>query len=90
MRCGIILAATLIIASATGAHAQQWCGYPGRPNSIIQCGYSSLEGCETAVGKDKGAMCFVNPDVTLNSRRATPDIATKQVLSPASALIALT
>jgi hypothetical protein len=25
MRCGIILAATLIIAPATGAHAQQWC-----------------------------------------------------------------
>jgi hypothetical protein len=25
-------------------------------------------------------MWFVNPDVTLNSRRATPDIAAKQVL----------
>jgi hypothetical protein len=80
MRCGIILAAALIIASATGAHAEQWCGYTGRPNSIIQCGYSSLEGCENAVGNGKGAICFVNPDVTLNSRRATPDSAAKQVL----------
>jgi hypothetical protein len=77
MRCGIILAAILMIASASGAHAQQWCGYLGRPYSIIQCGYSSLEGCENAVGNGKGAMCFVNPDVTLNSRRATPVIATK-------------
>jgi hypothetical protein len=77
MRCGVILAATLIIASAPGAHAQQWCGYLGRPYSIIQCGYSSLEGCENAVGNGKGAMCFVNPDVTLNSRRAAPVIAKK-------------
>jgi hypothetical protein len=78
MRCGIILAATLIIASATGAHAQQWCGFPGRPNSVIQCGYSSLEGCENAVGKGKGAMCYVNPDEALGSRRATPVIAAKR------------
>jgi hypothetical protein len=77
MRCGIILAAILMIASASGAHAQQWCGYLGRPYSIIQCGYSSLEGCENAVGNGKGAMCFVNPDVTFNSRRATPVIASK-------------
>jgi hypothetical protein len=78
MRCGVILAATLIIASAPGAHAQQWCGYLGWPYSIIQCGYSSLAGCENAVGNGKGAMCFVNPDVTLNSRRATPVISLRR------------
>jgi hypothetical protein len=54
-------------------------GYLGRPYSIIQCGYSSLEGCENAVGNGKGAMCFVNPDVTLNSQRATPVFATKRL-----------
>jgi hypothetical protein len=74
----VILAATLIIASAPGAHAQQWCGYLGWPYSIIQCGYSSLAGCENAVGNGKGAMCFVNPDVTLNSRRATPVISLRR------------
>ena len=77
MRCGIILAAILMIASASGAHAQQWCGYLGRPYSIIQCGYSSLEGCENAVGNGKGAMCFVDPDYALNSRQVTPVIAKK-------------
>ena len=75
MRCRIILAVSLITVSATGAHAQQWCSYPGRPNSIIQCGYSSLAGCKNAVGSSKSAICFINPDVTLNSRHATPDIA---------------
>jgi Protein of unknown function (DUF3551) len=72
MRYGIILAATLIIASAPGARAQQWCGYVGQPHSIIECGYSTLGACEIAISTGKGAMCYVNPDEALNSRRATP------------------
>ncbi|MGD0024645.1 MAG: DUF3551 domain-containing protein [Xanthobacteraceae bacterium] len=75
MRCGIILAAALTAMSATGAHAQQWCGYAAHAHSIIECGYSSVEGCENAVGK--GAMCFINPDYVLNSRRAIPVVASK-------------
>jgi Protein of unknown function (DUF3551) len=68
MRYGIILAATLIIASTTGASSQQWCGYFGRPHSLIQCGYSTLGACKIAIGAGKDAMCYVNPDETLNSR----------------------
>ncbi len=75
MRCGIILAAALTAMSATGAQAQSWCGYAARAHSIIECGYSSVEGCENAIGK--GAMCFLNPDYALNSTRAMPVIASK-------------
>ena len=76
MRCGILVAAALTMASATGAHAQEWCGYSGRVNALIECGYTSLEGCENTIGK--GAMCFVNPFVVMNTRRATPLIAAKR------------
>jgi hypothetical protein len=68
MRHGIILAAILIIASTTGANSQQWCGYFGRPHSLIQCGYSTLDACKIAIGAGKHTMCYVNPDETLNSR----------------------
>jgi len=75
MRYGIVLAAALAATpftamSATGAHAQDWCGFSARPNAIVQCGYSSLEGCENTIGK--GAMCFVNPYVAINEKRTTP------------------
>jgi hypothetical protein len=70
MRCGIILAAAFMALSATGAHAEQWCGFAAHPGSIVQCGYSSQEGCQNTIGK--GAMCFVNPYVAFNTRRATP------------------
>jgi hypothetical protein len=56
--------------SPTGAHAQDWCGFSARPNAIVQCGYSSFEGCENTIGK--GAMCFVNPYVAINDRRTAP------------------
>jgi hypothetical protein len=69
MRHGIILAATLIIASTTSASSQQWCGYFGRPHSLIQCGYSTLDACKIAIGAVQDAQCYVNPDETLNSRR---------------------
>jgi hypothetical protein len=76
MRCGIVLAAALTATpftamSATSAHAEDWCGFSARPNAIVQCGYSSLEGCENTIGK--GAMCFVNPYVAINDRRTPSD-----------------
>jgi hypothetical protein len=75
MRCGIVLAAALAatpftVMSATSAHAEDWCGFSARPNAIVQCGYTSLEGCENTIGK--GAMCFVNPYVALNDKRSLP------------------
>jgi hypothetical protein len=80
MRCGIILAAALIAMpfaamSATGAQAEEYCGFNPHPGSIVECGYSSLAGCENAIGK--GAMCFVNPYLVLNTRRATPVFASE-------------
>ena len=75
MRSGLILAAfvfalPLSTISPTGAHAEQYCGFNPAPGSIVQCGYSSLEGCENTIGK--GAMCFVNPYLAMNERRAMP------------------
>ena len=75
MRCGIILAAAFMAMpftamSATGAQAQEYCGFSAHPGSIVQCGYSSRQGCENSIGK--GAMCFVNPYLALNTRRAMP------------------
>jgi hypothetical protein len=75
MRSGLILAAALIAMplstiSPTGAHAEEYCGFNPAPGSIVQCGYSSLQGCENAIGK--GAMCFVNPYLAENEPRVTP------------------
>jgi hypothetical protein len=75
MRSGLILAGAFMAMSVsamspTGAQAEEYCGFNPRPGSIVQCGYSSLEGCENAIGK--GAMCFVNPYLALNTRRASP------------------
>lgn len=67
-------AAAFLIIPASGAHAEEWCGYATRANSIIECGYSSDTECENAIGK--GGMCFVDPDYALDTRRATPLIAT--------------
>ena len=80
MRCGIILAAALAAVSLTamtptGAHAQEYCGYSGHPGAIVECGYSSLQGCESTIGK--GAMCFVNPYLALDLRHATPALRSK-------------
>jgi hypothetical protein len=75
MRCGIVLAAAVLAVpltalSAAGARAEEYCGFNPHPGSIVECGYSTFEGCENAIGK--GAMCFVNPYLVLNERRATP------------------
>ncbi len=68
-RLGLILAA-LTALSASGARADEWCGYATHENAVIECGYTTASDCESAVGK--GGVCFVDPDLALNSRRASP------------------
>ena len=76
MRCWIMVFAAAIVAmplaaaSATGAQAQEYCGFLPHLGAVVQCGYSDRASCENAIGK--GAMCFVNPYLVLNERRATP------------------
>jgi len=76
MTLAVALVALLATAlSVTAARADEWCGYATQKDAIIQCGYMSSAACETAVGK--GGMCFVDPDLALNSSRAAPVLATK-------------
>jgi hypothetical protein len=60
------LAAALTACSATGAQADQWCGSASHDNAVVECGYSTEAHCTSAVGK--GGMCFVDPNIALNSR----------------------
>ena len=61
------VAAALTALSTSAARADQWCGYTAHDDAVIECGYTTAAQCETAVGK--GGMCFVDPDVALNSKR---------------------
>jgi hypothetical protein len=76
MRPGIIVFAAAAMAmpllglSATGAAAQEYCGFLPHLGAVVQCGYSNRQSCEYTIGK--GAMCFVNPYLVLDERRATP------------------
>jgi len=70
MRTGIILAGTLTVLSASGARAEQWCGYATHKDAVIECGYMTAADCADAVGK--GGMCFVDPDLALDTKRANP------------------
>jgi len=58
----------ITVTAATSAWAENWCGYAAHANAIIECGYSTVADCENAIGK--GAMCFIDPNYALNSRRA--------------------
>ena len=69
MRFGIIVASALMTLAATGAHAQEWCGYAIHDKAVVECGYTTVADCQTAVGK--GGMCFVDPELALAIRRAT-------------------
>jgi hypothetical protein len=83
MRFGIIVAAAALTLSATGAQAEDWCGYTTQPDAVIECGYTTASECTTAVGK--GGMCFVDPDVARYFRRikpATPALAAKFTPKP--------
>jgi hypothetical protein len=76
MRRGVILAAALTALSATGARADEWCGYASHEDAVIECGYTTADQCESAVGK--GGMCFVDPDLAFDTRRtAIPLIGAK-------------
>jgi Protein of unknown function (DUF3551) len=77
IRFGIALTAALAVLSATGARADDWCGTTTGDNAVIQCGYTTVAQCESAVGK--GGMCFVDPDTALNVKRAMPVNATKML-----------
>jgi hypothetical protein len=72
IQVGIALAAALAILTSTAASADEWCGYATGDNAVIECGYTTLTGCEGAVGK--GGMCFVDPDTAFNIKRATPAV----------------
>ena len=80
IRLGLILAAAMTALSATGARADQWCGYATHKDAVIQCGYTTASDCENAVGK--GGMCFVDPDLALNAKAAAP--ANNARISPRS------
>ena len=83
MRFGIIVAAAALTLSATGAQAEEWCGYTTQPDAVVECGYTTASDCTTAVGK--GGMCFVDPDVARYFRRikpATPALAAKFTTRP--------
>jgi hypothetical protein len=76
MQSGIILAAALAALTATGARADDWCGYTTKDNAVIECGYTTAQDCADAVGK--GGMCFLDPDTALNEQRVTPVPAVKR------------
>jgi hypothetical protein len=85
IRSGIVLAATLtavsvltvsaLTISATSARADEWCGYATHSDAVIECGYTTAADCENAVGK--GVMCFVDPDLALNEKRATRSLSSR-------------
>lgn len=57
------IATSLTALSSPGVHAEQYCGFVNKAGAIVECGYSSRESCENAIGG--GAMCFIRPDVGL-------------------------
>ena len=61
------------LAAATFARADdEWCGYATGDKALIECGYSSVAQCETAVGK--GGVCFVDPEYALKTKRPSMEI----------------
>ena len=68
------LIALLATTAASSARAGEWCGSSTRGNAIIQCGYTTIAGCESAVGK--GGRCYVDPDTALNVERTKSANAT--------------
>jgi Protein of unknown function (DUF3551) len=70
MRHVIALAAGFVALSATSAYAGDWCSSTTHDNAVIECGYTTIAGCENAVGK--GGMCFIDPDTAFNFKHAAP------------------
>jgi hypothetical protein len=82
MRGVIVLAAALAVMSTTGARADdEWCGYAVKDKAIIECGYSTAQECENAVGS--GGVCFIDPDYAEYSKRAAPVTPAKLPAAPA-------
>jgi hypothetical protein len=71
MRGGIIVVAALTCMTATGARADEWCGFTTHANAMIECGYSSDNECESALGK--AGTCFIDPDVARNVKLRAPN-----------------
>jgi hypothetical protein len=69
MRGEIILAGAIMLMAIPTARAEDWCGYAAGEKSQIECGYSSISECQSALGK--GGMCFVDPDTALNRKSRT-------------------
>jgi hypothetical protein len=68
MRTAMILAGGLMLIATSGAHAEEWCGYAARANAVIECGYTTVQDCASAVGK--GGRCFADPELALDTQRA--------------------
>ena len=77
MRGGLIAVAALTFMTATGARAHEWCGSTVRANAMIECGYSSVSECESALGKD--GTCFIDPDYAVD--RKGPSVRWRPVTS---------
>jgi hypothetical protein len=69
MRGAIILAGAIFLLTIPAAQAEEWCGYAARQKSLIECGYSSINECQSALGK--GGMCFVDPEIALSRKSRT-------------------
>jgi hypothetical protein len=46
------------------------CGYSPRDKSTIECGYTSLTACESALGH--AGLCFADPEYALNAHGKAP------------------
>ena len=69
-------------------NADEWCGYFRTPSLVIECGYTSVTDCESAVGK--GGMCFVDPDDAANAQHHIPSWPGLSGLSwPSTTLVSL-
>jgi hypothetical protein len=85
MRGEIVLAGAVFLMAIPAAQADEWCGYAAREKSLIECGYSSVSECQSALGK--GGMCFVDPDTALNGKSRAP--VRPNSLRPTSAALVL-
>jgi len=64
------LTLSMLTVATMPAHAADYCGYAAKSDAVIECGYTTVADCETAVGK--GGMCFVDPEMALNIEPAEP------------------
>jgi hypothetical protein len=75
IRLALVVATALAAVTVNGARADEWCGYATKDNALVECGYTTVADCESAVGK--GGMCFVDPDLARNFTLIKPASGTK-------------